>query len=854
AKCCNQLQPPHGRFTCATNSYVMKYTVIVQAGMRHFLLPGVGFLAYTPMQQPAYTQVIVLGAPVCSKESVGQLLKVFLSRYPRAMFLQVPHELGTHLSAEHGFLVNAFGGETQLDVSSYSYKGNNKKALRLVAARAKRDGVMVEEAHRPDLGVHQGEGQPRSPPSAAHSPSSTLSPGLAAQLHRVSEEWMEGKGLSARGSWFLVRKPVFELEAPADPTLPSGASAAAEAPGHSWRGATVAAAGADGGVGGGVGKGSGDVWGPEGGRHVVGFVVLDPMWHQGRVTGYYANIEIMAVLKEEQQQQQQHSVSTPAPGTGGGGVKEGRVSQRQRLKAAKAARAAQDMDPSLQATPLPLQPNGEAQGQSQGKGQGQGHGQGKAKGQGAGQVPVQGKGCRQGKVQGLSQSKGPELAEGEVQTKGQEQGKGRGAGKGSGQNAEQRQGAGQGKQRGGTEPQAVGQGLATLQSKGSRAPTSDSSHGPGTHDSPATSLPAVTAVQSLAAGVSTFSAPLPLPCGPPTPPAAAIPAALLGSSQQALPPVHPGGLEGQQQLKRGQGGQQQVAGDCMGCGPGGQLRCGLHYGAEGLAVAENAALSSTSSNVGSSGRGGSSGGSSGSGSAEVVALCVPTQQQQQQQQQPQQHQEQQPTAKGGQRIQVPATAPRVHPLAKSVTAAAGAGPAAGAAAVVAGAEAGGEERDQLPGVTLVLSLGLSPLYCLVEEQRPHVFRHSKTVRRILKLTFKLGNPFYPYKNLAAAKARYGGGASGLEARGQYDDPAARWLPMYIAMPPVAAHSGQDMLQMGVTTGMHKGLLQCSKVLIREELAKALRKRRSGKKKTAAEGRGEEDGGRERDGDAAHNCA
>ncbi|KAL6765913.1 hypothetical protein V8C86DRAFT_12364 [Haematococcus lacustris] len=187
-----------------------------QAGMRHFLLPGVGFLAYTPMQQPAYTQVIVLGAPVCSKESVGQLLRVFLSRYPRAMFLQVPHELGTHLSAEHGFLVNAFGGETQLDVSSYSYKGNNKKALRLVAARAKRDGVMVEEAHRPDLGVHQGQGQPRSPPSAAHSPSSTMSPGLAAQLHRVSEEWMEGKGLSARGSWFLVRKPAFELEAPGE--------------------------------------------------------------------------------------------------------------------------------------------------------------------------------------------------------------------------------------------------------------------------------------------------------------------------------------------------------------------------------------------------------------------------------------------------------------------------------------------------------------------------------------------------------------------------------------------------------------------------------------------------------------
>ncbi|GFH09986.1 geranylgeranyl pyrophosphate synthase GGPPS1 [Haematococcus lacustris] len=87
------------------------------------------------------------------------------------------------------------------------------KLLGLEASR--KDGVMVEEAHRPDLGVHQGQGQPRSPPSAAHSLSSTMSPGLAAQLHRVSEEWMEGKGLSARGSWFLVRRPAFELEAPA---------------------------------------------------------------------------------------------------------------------------------------------------------------------------------------------------------------------------------------------------------------------------------------------------------------------------------------------------------------------------------------------------------------------------------------------------------------------------------------------------------------------------------------------------------------------------------------------------------------------------------------------------------------
>ncbi|GFH11395.1 DUF2156 domain-containing protein [Haematococcus lacustris] len=118
--------------------------------------------------------------------------------------------------AEHGYLVNALGGETQLDVSSYSYKGNNKKALRLVAAKAKRSGLVVEEVHRPGLGpLGSGQGQPGCMASVPQrAPGAALSPGLAAQLRRVSEEWMEGKGLSAKGAWFLVRRPTFELEAP----------------------------------------------------------------------------------------------------------------------------------------------------------------------------------------------------------------------------------------------------------------------------------------------------------------------------------------------------------------------------------------------------------------------------------------------------------------------------------------------------------------------------------------------------------------------------------------------------------------------------------------------------------------
>jgi hypothetical protein len=38
----------------------------LQEGVSHFLLPDVGFIAYTKMKQPALADVLVLGDPICN--------------------------------------------------------------------------------------------------------------------------------------------------------------------------------------------------------------------------------------------------------------------------------------------------------------------------------------------------------------------------------------------------------------------------------------------------------------------------------------------------------------------------------------------------------------------------------------------------------------------------------------------------------------------------------------------------------------------------------------------------------------------------------------------------------------------
>ena len=75
----------HGRRILARSS--------LQDGLCHFLLPGVGYIAYALMHRgPEVLRIftpVALGDPLCAPEAYVELTAAFLRAHPRAMFAQV---------------------------------------------------------------------------------------------------------------------------------------------------------------------------------------------------------------------------------------------------------------------------------------------------------------------------------------------------------------------------------------------------------------------------------------------------------------------------------------------------------------------------------------------------------------------------------------------------------------------------------------------------------------------------------------------------------------------------------------------------------------------------------------------
>jgi hypothetical protein len=84
-------------------------------------------------------------------------------------------------------------------------------------------------------------------------------------------------------------------------------------------------------------------------------------------------------------------------------------------------------------------------------------------------------------------------------------------------------------------------------------------------------------------------------------------------------------------------------------------------------------------------------------------------------------------------------------------------------------EQGPQEMQQPAGVRFV-SLGLSPFNQLKDGE----MKHSKAVARLLTITFERGNTFYPFKTIAASKAKYGAGLHD----GVYEDPNVNYRMTY----------------------------------------------------------------------------
>lgn len=72
----------------------------VQEGLQYFVMPGVGYIAYSWMNNgPDFLNILTpvgLGDPICAVSNYSLMASEFLKKHPKAMFLQVSSQ-GTNI-------------------------------------------------------------------------------------------------------------------------------------------------------------------------------------------------------------------------------------------------------------------------------------------------------------------------------------------------------------------------------------------------------------------------------------------------------------------------------------------------------------------------------------------------------------------------------------------------------------------------------------------------------------------------------------------------------------------------------------------------------------------------------------
>jgi lysylphosphatidylglycerol synthetase-like protein (DUF2156 family) len=200
----------------------------LQAGMEYFI-GETGYIAYTRVQHPLIARQpkrIAFSDPICAPEDLPALLRSFLARDGRAAFCVISKECAEVLRPM-GFKVNCIGSEPLLPIQTYNTKGDWKELDLIKRAR--------NEARREGITIREEDGA-----------------GLRLheqELKALSAKWISSKKINDREIWLYARRPVFDHEE-------------------------------------GVRK---FVAYDQEGR-MAGFVFYDPMYRDGQVFGYSANI------------------------------------------------------------------------------------------------------------------------------------------------------------------------------------------------------------------------------------------------------------------------------------------------------------------------------------------------------------------------------------------------------------------------------------------------------------------------------------------------------------------------------------------------------------------------------------
>lgn len=124
----------------------MSYTTL-EPEMNHFILDGVGYIAYVNYQHWLWTRKkrkIILADPVCSSKNYEKIFSAFIEKHPDAIFVGLSLEPAKTLE-KMGYKVNQFGIETDIQIKDFNLDGKKRAKLRQWRNKCQRENVVVKE-------------------------------------------------------------------------------------------------------------------------------------------------------------------------------------------------------------------------------------------------------------------------------------------------------------------------------------------------------------------------------------------------------------------------------------------------------------------------------------------------------------------------------------------------------------------------------------------------------------------------------------------------------------------------------------------------------------------------------------
>ena len=125
------------------------FSAAYQPGLEHFG-DECGFLAYTKVGRTA----LVLSDPLAPRENIPDLIARFVKEHPDAGFWYLTHPVA-EIFARSGFLVNAMGHDTWIDLSTYTFSGAKKEQLRRAVNRMVKRGFVTRECSLTEVGIEK---------------------------------------------------------------------------------------------------------------------------------------------------------------------------------------------------------------------------------------------------------------------------------------------------------------------------------------------------------------------------------------------------------------------------------------------------------------------------------------------------------------------------------------------------------------------------------------------------------------------------------------------------------------------------------------------------------------------------